>query len=96
MAAVAWPTTAELKQRLDITSDDWDDQLDRLLAAAITQTKVRVGDWIEDYDQPDENVSQSALELAVELAQTGEAAVTSPRSKSRHLLLGRRRRFGIG
>ena len=48
MAAVAWPTTAELKQRLDITSNDWDDQLDRLLAAAITQTKVRVGDWIEE------------------------------------------------
>jgi hypothetical protein len=96
MAAVAWPTTAELKQRLDITSDDWDDQLDRLLAAAIAETKQRVGNWVEDYDRPDEAVSQSALELAVEVAQTGEAAASSVASKSRHLLYGKRRRFGIG
>jgi cytosine/adenosine deaminase-related metal-dependent hydrolase len=96
MAAVDWPTTAELKQRLDITSADWDDQLARLLAAAISETKQRVGDWVEDYDRPDESVSQSALELAVELAQTGEAAASSQQSKSRALLFGKRRRIGIG
>ena len=96
MAAVAWPTTAELKQRLDVTSTDWDDQLDRVLAAAIAMTKGRVGDWVEDFDQPDEAISQSALELAVELAQTGEEAASSARSKSRALLFGKRRRFGIG
>ena len=96
MTAVEWPTTTELKQRLDITSDDWDAQLGRLLAAAITETKSRVGEWDEDFDQPDEGISQSALELAVELAQTGEAAVASAVSKSRHLLYGKRRRFGIG
>lgn len=96
MAAVLWPTTAELKQRLDITSDDWDDQLDRLLAAAITETKQRIGEWVEDYDRPDESIAQSALELAVELAQTGSDAVSSPTSKSRALLYGQRRRFGIG
>lgn len=96
MVAVAWPTTAELKQRLDITSNDWDDQLDRLLAAAIAKTKARVGNWDEDFDQPDENVSQSALELAVEVAQTGEAASSSVNAKSHALLYGRRRRFGIG
>lgn len=96
MTAVAWPTTDELKQRLDITSSDWDDQLDRLLAAAITKTKQRVGDWDEDFDQPDERVSQSALELAVELAQTGPDAATAVHSKSQSLLYGQRRRFGIG
>lgn len=96
MAAVAWPTTAELKQRLDITSTDWDDQLDRLLAAAIAETKSRIGEWDEDYDQPDEAISQSALELAVEVAQTGEAASSSVTAKSRTLLYGKRRRFGIG
>jgi hypothetical protein len=96
MTAVAWPTTAELKQRLDITSADWDDQLDRLLAAAITETKSRIGDWVDDYDQPDEAIAQSALELAVEVAQTGEAAASSQKSKSRTLLYGKRRRFGIG
>ena len=96
MAAAEWPTTAELKQRLDITSTDWDEQLTRLLAAAITETKARIGEWDEDFDQPDEGISQSALELAVELAQTGEAASSSVASKSRHLLYGKRRRFGIG
>ena len=103
MAAVAWPTTAELKQRLDITSADWDDQLDRLLAAAIAMTKARVGEWDEDFDQPDEAVSHSALELAVELAKTDEdiRVVRGTDSvvdlgKSKKLLLGHRRRFGIG
>ena len=96
MAAVAWPTTAELKQRLDITSTDWDDQLDRLLATAIDETKRRLGEWDDGFDEPDEAVSQSALELAVELAQSGEAAASAPGAKSRHLLYGHRRRFGIG
>ena len=96
MAAVAWPTTAELKQRLDVTSADWDDQLDRVMAAAISATKKRVGDWDDDFDQPEELVSQSALELAVEMAQTGEAAISTPSSKSRAMLYGHRRRFGIG
>lgn len=103
MAAVAWPTTAELKQRLDITSDDWDDQLDRLLAAAISKTKLRVGDWDEDFDQPDEAISQSALELSVELAKTDDdlrvirgTDEVVDLSKSQKLLYGHRRRFGIG
>jgi hypothetical protein len=95
MAAVAWPTTAQLKQRLDVTSDDWDDQLDRVLASAIAETKRRVGDWDDDFSQPDEAVSQSALELAVEYGMSGEG-VSSQKSKSRALLFGKRRRFGIG
>lgn len=96
MAAVEWPTRAELKQRLDITSADWDSQLDRLLAAAITATKHRMGDWVEPYDRPNEQVSQSALELAVEMAQTGADAIGLVKSKSNALLYGQRRRFGIG
>lgn len=103
MTAVAWPTTAELKQRLDITSSDWDDQLDRLLAAAIAKTKQRVGDWDEDFDLPDEAISQSALELSVELAKSSEdiQAVRGrdqliDTSKSQALLYGKRRRFGLG
>lgn len=94
MTAVAWPTVAELKQRLDVTSDDWDDQLARLLAAAIGITKARVGDWVEDYDQPDEALSQSALELAVEMGASG-APQEGP-TKSKALLYGKRRRFAIG
>ena len=103
MAAVAWPTTAELKQRLDVTSDDWDDQLDRVLASAIAITKQRIGEWDEDFDQPDEAISQSALELGVEFAQTDEnlrvirgTDTVVDTSKSKRLLFGKRRRFGLG
>ena len=91
---MAWPTVAELKQRLDVTNDDWDSQLVRLLAAAIEATKARIGDWVEDYDEPNEQQAQSALELGVEFAQTGRPE-PGP-TKSKELLLGQRRRFGIG
>lgn len=101
---MAWPTTAELKQRLDITSDDWDDHMDRLIAAGIAWVKAKVGDWDEDFDVPTEALSQSALERAVELATTGEPVpifggregAIRPVSRAESLLHGARRRFGIG
>jgi hypothetical protein len=88
---MAWPTRDELKQRLDITSTDWDDQLDRVLAAAVAETKARVGDWVEGVDTPDDALAQSALERAVELGSIGEGAAVV---KSRQLLYGHRKRFG--
>ena len=91
---MAWPTVAELKQRLDVTDDAWDAQLERLLAGAISMTKARVGDWVDDYDQPNDQQSHSALELAVEIAQTGQPEPGPAKSKA--LLYGQRRRFGIG
>jgi hypothetical protein len=87
-----WPTVNELKTRLDITSNDWDSQLTRLLAAAIAETKLRVGDWVEGVDTPDDALAQSALERAVAYGMTGEDAA-SP--KADRLLIGHRRRFGI-
>jgi hypothetical protein len=103
MAAVAWPTLAQLKQRLNVDSDDWDTQLARVLASAITVTKSRIGTWDEDFDQPDEAISQSSLELSVEFAQTDESLRVIrgtdqivDTSKSQRLLYGKRRRFGIG
>lgn len=92
---MAWPTAAELKQRLDITSTDWDDHMDRLLASGIAWVKGQVGDWDEDTDAPDDALAQAALERAVEQATNGEAAGSLPR-KSQSLLYGHRRRFGIG
>jgi hypothetical protein len=91
---MAWPTAAELKQRLNIDSADWDDHMDRLIAAGIVWVKSQVGDWDEDTDSPSDALAQSALERAVEMATNGEAAPPSPKSKS--LLYGHRRRFGIG
>jgi hypothetical protein len=94
---MAWPTADELKQRLDITSSDWDDHMDRLVASGIRWVKVKVGDWNEDTDAPDDTLAQAALERAVEQATTGDspAGVSVPR-KSESLLYGYRRRFGIG
>lgn len=86
-----WPTLAEVKQRLDVTSDDWDDQLARVLATAIEQTKREVGDWVEGVDTPDDALAQSALERAVELGSTGEPEA---HPKSERLMTGERHRFG--
>lgn len=99
----AWPLLAELKQKLDVTSADWDDHLDRLLAAAIYQVQVDVG---EDVDEPDESLAAAAMVLAVSLGSTeGEpdltrAADTSVIAAARlpkyqRLLKGHRVRFGI-
>lgn len=94
---MAWPTADELKQRLDITSTDWDDHMDRLIAQAIAWVKVKVGDWNEDLDEPDDALAQAALERAVEQATTGDTPAGVPLArKSESLLYGHRRRFGIG
>ena len=94
---MAWPTTAELKQRLNIESDDWDDHMDRLLEAAVQWVKAKVGDWNEDTDEADDALAQAALERAVEQATTGDIpAGVSVARKSESLLYGHRRRFGIG
>lgn len=92
---MTWPTATDLKRRLDITSDDWDDDMDRLLESGIRWVKVKVGDWNEDTDAPDESLSQAALERAVELATNGETVSPLP-SKAVAQLYGHRRRFGIG
>lgn len=89
-----WPTADELKQRLDITSDAWDDHMDRLIASGIAWVKAQVGNWDEDLDEPDEALAQAALERAVELATNGEGVSPTP-FKSAAQLYGHRRRFGV-
>lgn len=89
-----WPTTTELKQRLDLTNDDWDEpHMERLVAQAVAWVKQQVGDWVEGFDSPDEALAQSALERAVEIATNGPTAPATSKSKS--LLYGHRKRFGI-
>ncbi len=97
-----WPQLDELKQRLDITSEDWDGEaeyedetrLSRLLTAAIQWVKDRVGEWDEDEDEPTAAMAQSALERAVELASDSPVnADDTPRSED--MLFGQRRSFGI-
>ena len=77
----AWPELDELKQVLDITSDDWDGdddyeltRLSRLLAAAIERVKADVGNWDEYEDVPDERLAQAALRMAELLAARAEGS----------------------
>lgn len=91
---MAWPTRDELKQVLDITSADWDDQLDRVLAAAIGAVKLDVGDWDDTSDEADEALAAAALVKAELMSNTTtETDVLQRRYQS--LLRGHRRRFAI-
>lgn len=99
-----WPDLEELKQRLDVQSDEWDGEstsgdedesrLSRLLEAAIAWAKKKRGEWDEDVDEPTPSLAQAALERAVELAtDVTPPPGTTPNSES--LLYGQRRRFGV-
>lgn len=90
-----WPALAELKQVLDVTSDDWDTHLERVLAAAIHQVKLDVGDWDEASDQPDDDLAQAALVKAEILSNTTTDTEVLKR-RYQGLMKGHRRRFGIG
>lgn len=104
--ALDWPQLDELKQVLDVESDDWDGVIDdygngptrltRLLDAAITKVKLDVGDWDEYVDVPDDNLSQAALRMAELLALRPGAAIGSISDPTyNRLLFGHRRRFGL-
>lgn len=100
-----WPELPELKQKLDINSTDWDEHLERILAGAIEQVQIDVG---EDVDEPTSSLAAAALLLAVDIGSTeGEGmsqvrdiAVAALNSSSRlpkyqRLLKGHRMRFGV-
>ena len=91
-----WPTVDELKQVLDITSNDWDVTVERVLEAAIAKVKLDVGDWDEIVDEPDEALAQAALRMGELLALRPEAAAASINDPTYDkLLYGHRRTFGI-
>jgi hypothetical protein len=91
-----WPDADELKQVLDVTSEDWDETLDRVLASAIRRVQLDVGDWDEYTDEPDENLSQAALRMAELMALRPESAVGAINDPTyNRLLKGHRRTFGV-
>jgi hypothetical protein len=95
-AVCDWPTLDELKQVLDITSDDWEVTAERVLESAIYETKIRVGDWDEFLDTPDCALAQYALRLAELISLRPEAAantITDPTLE--RLMRGHRRKFGV-
>ncbi len=91
-----WPDVEELKQVLDITSDDWDVTVERVLESAIGKVKADVGLWDEDVDEPDHNLAQAALRMAELLALRPEAAANAASDPTyQRLLFAHRRRFGV-
>lgn len=94
-----WPELSDLKDRLNIPAADtkFDDQFESIVAAGIAAIKNLVGDWDEVLDDPNEALSQAALEWAVSLATTGEPPANAGAGTSRidMALYGQRHRFGI-
>jgi hypothetical protein len=92
-----WPGPDELKQILDVTSEDWDETLDRVLSAAIAHVKQDVGGWDDAVDEPDDSLAQAALVAAEVLSQRTEVARSQAISDPRYLMLikGHRKRFAV-
>lgn len=92
-----WPTVDELKQLLDVTSDDWDATLDLQLDTAIAQVKLDVGAWDELVDIPDASLSRAAIRLAVLLRANAETAPAYLTNDPQYQLAmrGHRRRFAV-
>jgi len=104
-SGVEWPKLDELKQVLDITSDDWDGdgagydedtRLARLIQAAIDKVKEDVGNWDEGVDEPDSRLSQAALRMAELMALRPELSADTAKDPTYlRLLKGHRRTFGM-
>jgi hypothetical protein len=89
-----WPELEELKQLLDITSEDWDGDSDdtrltRVLASAIDRIKAEVAGSVDYFDEiitePSDSVAQASLRLA-ELIATRPDATLSRAGADRQLL----------
>lgn len=78
----AWPELDELKQVLNIESEDYDGdeseealtRLSRVLAAAIDRVKSDTGRVWEEGDEPTDALAQAALRMAELLALKPEVA----------------------
>lgn len=92
-----WPEIAELKQLLDVTTADWDDEFTRQIEAAIAQVKLDVGAWDEMTDFPDEALAHAAIRMAVLLRANAERSADSLSGDATYkaLLKGHRKRFSF-
>lgn len=96
-----WPDLEELKQVLDVTSDDWDgddgSRLTAVLESAIEHVKADVGLWDEYEDLPDVPLNRAALRMAELMALNPAAATDNAQDPVYQAhLFGHRKRFAIG
>jgi hypothetical protein len=102
----AWPELDELKQVLDVTSEDWDGddddtRLTALLLAAVEHVKRETG---QDTETPSDSLGRAALRLAELMALRPEVAAALTRGGTSFIadpaynafIYGERRHFGIG
>jgi len=99
-----WPELAELKQKLNVDTDNWDEHLQRLLDAAIAQVQIDVGEGV---DEPDDSLAHAALTLAVSVGTESDGSIGTFRLDAaafglaarspayQRLLKGHRVRFGV-
>lgn len=103
-----WPLLAELKQVLDVTSDDWDGdtgaeadtRLTALLAAAIDHVKEDVAGSVDAFDEdpgePTTKQARAALRMAELMALKPELVAGLARDPTYdRLIKGGRRSFGV-
>lgn len=103
-----WPDLEELKQVLNVDSDDWDLTLEPILLSAIRKVKQDVGLWDEYEDLPDDALNRAALRMAELMAQrptvlntfaqgrqSGAGKLSDDPTYQAHLF-GHRKRFGFG
>jgi hypothetical protein len=93
-----WPSEDELKQVLNIDSDNWDTTLDRVRSAAIAKVKRDVGLWDEMVDEPDDMLAQASLRMAEMISERPTTPIVHLANDPAYqtLLSGHRRSFGIG
>lgn len=101
----AWPGLDELKQWVDVTSEDWDGDGDgtrftKALAAAIRRVKVDVAGSEDSFDEdpgdPTSNLAQAALRMAeLLITRPGEPQALGRDPTYAALLKGSRRTFGV-
>jgi hypothetical protein len=99
-----WPDLDEFKQVVDVTSDDWNNTLERVRLAAIGKVKSDRGLWDELVDTPDDALAQAALRMAELIADRPDGVPTTAQAwvglakdpTYASLLSGHRRSFGIG
>lgn len=94
--ALAWPDVDELKQLLDVTSNDFDDHLTSLLESGIdiVQDDCGLGD---EGDPATEGQRQAALRAAVVMRTNGPESESRVHQDGRYQshLYGTRKRFGF-
>lgn len=96
-----WPDLAELKQTLDVTSEDWDGdddgtRLTAVLSSAIDVVKDDVGAWDDETDEPTDRQARAALRMAELIALRPDASAEHSNDPTYlRLLKGSRRKFGV-